>query len=376
MNLRTQLAVLIGLAVLLGAGWYAMNGNEVGARPKDAPRAAGGGTRVLVEKAPAATDKIIVRAVGTGEARKSAALYPKTAGEVVAVSFRSQDRVHKGQILLRLEDVHQQIAVRLAKVAVKDATRQLQRLEKLAPSGTASQARLETAQTDLEAATLRLDQAEQALDDRIVYAPFDGIIGLTDIDRGDRVTTDTRIATLDDRAEILVEFELPEEYAGRIKIDDPVTVRPWTAPDLRLTGKVSQLGSRIDPITRTLRVKASIPNEDDLIRPGTSFETELAFTGKPYPTVREVAVLWSRDGAYLWRVANKDGKTETAEKVFVKIVRRDRGRILVDGPLNADDLIVVEGVQGLRPGQRIQAIPFDKFAAGDAAPKGKKKAAP
>lgn len=376
MNLRTQFAVLIGLAVLLGAGWYALNGREVGAQPKDAPRAAGGGTRVLVEKAPAATDKIIVRAVGTGEARKSAALYPKTAGEVVAVSFRSQDRVHKGQILLRLEDIHQQIAVRLAKVAVKDATRQLKRLEKLAPSGTASQARLETAQTDLEAATLRLDQAEQALDDRIVYAPFDGIIGLTDIDRGDRVTTDTRIATLDDRSEILVEFELPEEYAGRIKVDDPVTVRPWTAPDLRLAGKVSQLGSRIDPITRTLRVKASIPNEEDLIRPGTSFETELAFTGKPYPTVREVAVLWSRDGAYLWRVAKKDGKTETAEKVFVKIVRRDRGRILVDGPLNADDLIVVEGVQGLRPSQRIQAIPFDKFTTDDAAPKGKKKAAP
>ena len=376
MILRTQLVVLIGLAVVLGAGWYALNGSEVGAQPKNAPRAAGGGTRVLVEKAPAATDKIIVRAVGTGEARKSAALYPKTAGEVVAVSFRSQDRVHKGQILLRLEDIHQQIAVRLAKVAVKDATRQLKRLEKLAPSGTASQARLETAQTDLEAANLRLDQAEQALDDRIVYAPFDGIIGLTEIDRGDRVTTDTKIATLDDRSEILVEFELPEEYAGRIKIDDPVTVRPWTAPDLRLAGKVSQLGSRIDPVTRTLRVKATIPNKEDLIRPGTSFETELAFTGKPYPTVREVAVLWSRDGAYLWRVAKKDGKTETAEKVFVKIVRRDRGRILVDGPLDADDLIVVEGVQGLRPGQRIQAIPFDKFAAGEVAPKGKKKATP
>ena len=86
--------------------------------------------------------------------------------------------------------------------------------------------------------------------------------------------------------------------------------------------------------------------------------------------------MWSRDGAYLWRVAKKDGKTETAEKVFVKIVRRDRGRILVDGPLDADDLIVVEGVQGLRPGQRIQAIPFDKFAAGEVAPKGKKKATP
>ena len=346
MKLRSQFALLAGLVVLLGTGWYAWSGSQDGAQSREVSRKAGSGTRVLVEAAHPTTDKVIVRAVGTGEARRSAAIYPKADGEVVAVAFRSQDRVHKGQILLRLEDNHQQIAVRIAKVQVKDATRQLQRLERLAPSGTASQARLETAQTALETATLRLDQAEEALDDRIVYAPFDGVVGLTEIDKGDRVTTQTLITTLDDRSEIEVEFDLPEEYAGRLRIDDPVSVRPWTMPDQTFEGKVSQLGSRIDPNARTLRVKASIPNKKDLIRPGTSFEVELAFTGKPYPSVREVAVLWSRDGAFLWRVQENskgDETSQVAEKVFVKIVRRDRGRILVDGPLTANDLIVVEG---------------------------------
>lgn len=380
MTLRSQLTYLAGLLVLLGGAWFAWTGIEVGAQSKEVPRKSGGGTRVLVEAARPTTDKIIVRAVGTGEARKSAAIYPKTEGEVVAVAFRSQDKVHKGQILVRLDNTHQQIAVRLAKVALKDATRQLQRLEQLAPSGATSQARLETAQTALESANLRLDQAEEALDDRVVYAPFDGIVGLTEIDRGDRLTTQTLITTLDDRSEIEVEFDLPEEYAGRIKIGDPVDVRPWTMPDLRLAGTISQLGSRIIAATRTLRVKANIPNKDDLIRPGTSFEVELAFTGKPYPSVREVAVLWSRDGAYLWRVAHdsKDGKTVAkAEKVFVSIVRRDRGRILVDGPLMPEDQIVVEGVQGLRVGQKIEPIPFDKFAAGETPPaKAKKKSSP
>ena len=80
---------------------------------------------------------------------------------------------------------------------------------------------------------------------------------------------------------------------------------------------------------------------------------QLAFTGKAYPIIREVAVLWSRDGAYLWRVV--DG---TAEKVFVRLVRRDKGRVLVDGALNPGDLIVVEGVQGLRPGQNVKTAPF------------------
>jgi len=116
---------------------------------------------------------------------------------------------------------------------------------------------------------------------------------------------------------------------------------------------VAMLGSRIDALNRTLRVKAAIPNTADAIRPGTSFMVTLAFTGRSYASIAEVAVLWSRDGAYIWRAT--DGE---AEKVFVKIVRRDQGRILVDGPLAVGDSIVIEGVQGLRPGQAIRTQPF------------------
>jgi RND family efflux transporter MFP subunit len=124
-------------------------------------------------------------------------------------------------------------------------------------------------------------------------------------------------------------------------------------PDRQIEGLITATGSRIDPTSRSLRVRARIPNADDAIRPGTSFEVELVFIGRPYPRVREVAVLWSRDGAYLWRV--RGGK---AEKVFVKLVRRDHGRVLVDGPLQAGDSIVVEGVQGLRAGQALEPLPF------------------
>jgi len=69
--------------------------------------------------------------------------------------------------------------------------------------------------------------------------------------------------------------------------------------------------------------------------------------------VREVAVIWSRDGSYLWRA-----NAMKAEKIFVKLVRRDGGHILVDGPLQNGDLVVVEGVQGLRAGQNLDARPF------------------
>ena len=364
MKLRSQIAITTMLAALLAAGWFWLAGNDDAARSSETPRQRSFATLVLTEEIELARDTVVVRAIGTGEALKSASIHPAAAGEVVEVAFKAGQRVKKGMALLRLDDKHQRLAVRLAEVAVKEARRQFKRLETLAPSGAASRARLETMQAEFESAELRLGQAKAAIQDRTVYAPFDGVIGLTEIEKGDRVTEETLIATLDVRSHILVDFNLPEEYAGRIGVGDPVSLRPWTMPDREMQGTVSELSSRIDPVSRSLRVKARIANADDAIRPGTSFEVGLAFKGRSYPMVREVAVLWSRDGAYVWRVGEG-----TIEKVFVKIVRRDKGRILVDGPLAAGDSIVVEGVQGLRDGQAVKAAPFGKAGAGKAEPR-------
>ena len=359
MKLRSQITVTAILAALLAAGWFWLAGDRDAARSSETPRKGPGATLVLTEAIELSEDKVVVRAIGTGEALKSASIHPSVAGEVVEVAFKAEQRVTRNTPLLRLDDKHQRLAVRLAEVAVKEARRQFKRLAQLAPSGVVSQARLETTQAELESAELRLGQARAAMEDRTVYAPFAGVIGLTEIEEGDRVTEETVIVTLDDRSHILVEFNLPEAYAGRIKVGDPVSLQPWTMPDTNMQGRVFELDSRFDPVTRSLRVTAKIANPDDAIRPGTSFEVRLAFKGRSYPTVREVAVLWSRDGAYVWRVIG-----DKVEKVFVRIVRRDKGRILVDGPLKAGDTIVVEGVQGLRVGQPVKATPFGQAKAG------------
>ena len=359
MPLRLQFAITTVLAALLAVGWLWFAGWGDAAQSSETRARRSTATPVLVEVIGLAEDRTVVRVVGTGEALRSASLYPSVSGAVVDVAFHAEQRVAEGALLLRLDNKHQQLGVRLARIAVKEAGRQVKRLEKLAPSGAVSQVRLETAQAALESATVRLDQAKAALADRTVHAPFTGVIGLTEIDKGDRITEDTLIATLDDRSVILVKFNVPEEYAGRIGVGMPVSVRPWTMPEREMQGMVSATGSRIDATTRSLRVRARIVNPDDAIRPGTSFDVRLSFTGRSYPSVREVAVLWSRDGAYLWRVV--DGK---AEKVFVTMVRRDQGRVLVEGPLQAGDTIVVEGVQGLRPDQAVTATPFGSDKAG------------
>ena len=348
MALRWQIGIiaLFGAALALGAVWLSGWGDPtVSPEPK---RGAASATLVIAEALTLKEDRTIVRTVGTGEALRSATLYPAVDGEVVEVFFQAEQKVRKGEPLLRLDDEDEELAVRLAEVTLMDVRRQVARYEKLAPGGTVPLVTLQSAEVELESAVLRMAQAKAALKDRTLFAPFEGVIGLTDIEAGDRVTDETMIATLDDRSFIEIGFTVPEDYASRIAVGDEIAVRPWTRPELELQGKVSATDSRIDPATRSLRVKARIANPDDSIRPGTSFDVRLEFRGLEYPSLPEVAVLWSRDGAYVWQVVG-----DRARKVFVGIVRRDKGRVLVDGSLEAGDLVVVEGVQGLRDGQLV-----------------------
>ncbi len=365
MSKSLQFFTVVLLSAMLAGGWWWFAGRSGGGGAVGKPKRTNSTlTPVLTEPLIFAADRFTVRAIGTGRAVRSAVIHPEVSGEVVEVFFKADQRVKKGQPLLRLDDDHQRLAVRLAEVALKEARRHRKRLGKLVSRGAVSRAQLETAQAALESDRLRLAQAQANLSDRTVFAAFDGVVGLTEIDPGDRVTEDTAITTLDDRSSILVEFTVPENYAGGIRLGDAIKITAWSRPGQILTGVVAALGSRIDKTTRTLTIRAEVENPTDVIRPGSSFEVQFDFIGRNYPKVREVAVMWSRDGAYLWRVI--DGK---AEKVFVKLVRRERGHLLVDGPLLVQELVVVEGVQGLRSGQKVKAIPFDANAASKRRPK-------
>jgi RND family efflux transporter MFP subunit len=118
--------------------------------------------------------------------------------------------------------------------------------------------------------------------------------------------------------------------------------------DRTYTGEVTFINSRIDPVMRTVLVRAKFANADDELRPGMSFTVHVELPGEMHPMVPELALQWGRAGAYVWRVTN--GK---AEQVPVRSVRRRDGFVLVEGDITPGDLVVVEGVQRLRPGRPV-----------------------
>lgn len=293
-----------------------------------------------------------VEAVGTSRALRSIELHPATSGEVTAVNFEPGQRVSKGDVLVRLDDREERLAVQLAKVRLKDAERLYDRYQRSADSGAVLPTTIDAARTAVESARIELDRAEVALDYRTIEALFDGYVGITEVDPGDRVNPDTLITTLDDRSALLVTFEVPESVTGDLVVGDDVEVATWNSRSPTAFGEVVDIGSRIDPLTRTFVARARVDNEADALRPGMSFRVSLNLEGTPYPVVAETGVQWGADGAYIWSVV--DGK---ARRVPVSVIQRQQGQVLVDGNLQEGDLIVVEGIQRLRDGVDVNFEP-------------------
>ncbi|MCR9072376.1 MAG: efflux RND transporter periplasmic adaptor subunit [Alphaproteobacteria bacterium] len=355
--------LIVGVLAAIGAGGWTVAGpllsdSADGARPKNGNGSARPAAAV-VAAVDFASERVRVEAVGTARAVRSATLFAPTAGEIESINFTADAPVEQGDVLLELDREAEELAVDLARVRLADADRIVKRLTSLSRTGAVAQATLDDALTTLEAARIELKQAEVALSDRLVVAPFSGRIGLTDLDVGDRVAPDTRIASLDDRSALLVRFDVPEALLGRVQVGDSVSVVPWSSGDIRAEGTIYDVGSRVDEENRAFAVRARIPNDADLLRPGMSFRVNLDIHGAEHPKVPEVAIQWGGDGSFVWAVGGG-----TARRVPVTILQRQGAAVLVDGAIGRGDLVVVEGLHRMRPG-----APVDVISDSTAAPK-------
>lgn len=310
----------------------------------------GGGGPIVVAEAPG-TGRMAdsVAAIGDGRALRSVAVLPKAPGRVAEVLVQSGQRVDAGQILVRLESEAEAIALERARLVLDDARARLERVERLRGSGASTDVQTREAGLAVRQAELALRQAEFDLTQRVVPAPIAGWIGILNTEVGAQVGAATELAQIDDRSVLLVDFRLPERMVGRVRLHDPVAARALAAGHGAIVGRVSAIDNRVDPASRTLRVQARLENADDRLRAGMSFSIMIDLPGDPAPSVDPLSVQWSREGAFVWVV--RDGK---AARLPVRILQRADTEVLVDGAFLPGDLVIVEGVQAVRPGAPVR----------------------
>jgi len=311
---------------------------------------------VVVTPVAAGQERIEVQAVGASRAERSITLFPEAAGTVEAVQIEADQMVTAGEVLLRLDDRAEQVAVALAAVQLTDARRLLARYDQAEGSGAFAPSTVDEARREVELAKLELEQAQIALDDRTVRAPFDGHTGLTDIEPGDRINEETAVTTLDNRQTLTVRFSLPERFYGQFARGDEVTLNTWHGEASARSARIERFASQVDSATGTFPVEARVTNTDDALRPGMRFRVTASLKGARMWRLPETALLWGDNGAYVWRVQN--GK---AERIGLELIARERRHVLVEGPLEAGQDVVSEGTQRLRPGIQVNIVDADRL---------------
>ncbi len=369
---REQIARAIPVVLGVPGAQQAAGGSQNGGETSGA-RAASGGKRgaspspavpVIVERVRRQRDMASVAAVGTGRALRSVTLFPRSDGVVTEVAVAPGDRVDADATILTLDRRKAELEVELAQKRLENEQVKLERAEFLKQRRVNSTAGMEDAKVAVDLAEIAVRQAQEALRDTAVVAPFAGVLGIAKVERGDRVTTQMELVTLDDRSAILVEFDVPEGVLPRLRIGQPVAARSPGFAARTFEGTISAIDARVDPTARTVRVRASIDNAGDWLRPGMSFAVALDITGDEFIAVPELALQYKNGKSFVWRVS--DG---AVERVSVTTVKRLNAVTLVSGPLAAGELVVVEGVQRLRPGRavRFEAPLDDSEAATDGA---------
>lgn len=349
-----------------GAAGGSGAGNRGGGGPPGAGSRRGGFSReslVVVAEAGKGVVNDRLTAIGTGQAVRTVSVRPLVAGQIASIPVSSGARVDAGDVIIRLDSAEEELAVERARLTVEDAERKAQRLGSLAEQRAISSVEADTAQSELQAARVALRTAELALTRRTVSAPIAGSLGILSVNPGDYVTTQSDIATIDDRSEILVEFYVPERFAALMTVDKPVSVTAIARPGETFEGTVTAVDNRVDEESRTLRAQALVPNEDDLLRAGMSFEVEMRFQGETHPSIDPLAIQWDSTGAYVWRVA--DG---AAERVDIAIVQRNADRVLVKADIAEGDSLITEGVQSVREGAAVRIAGAPAAIEGDARP--------
>lgn len=292
---------------------------------------------------------IEIEAVGTARANESVEVTSKTSNIVTAIRFQEGDRVHKGDILVELNSAEARASVAEAEAALAESQSNFKRSRDLYAQQALSVSQLDVIESTLKGNQARVDVAKARLADTIIRASFDGFTGFRRISVGGLVSPGTVITTLDDTSVIKLDFTVAETNLYVLAKGLPVEVASAGLPGRKFTGKVSQIDSRVDPVSRSIAVRAELPNPKGDLRPGMFMTVKLVGQVTSALVVPEGAIVPEQGHTYVFVVENGE-----ATRREVTLGKRRPGTVEIVEGLKEHERVVIEGTQNLRDSAPVQ----------------------
>jgi membrane fusion protein (multidrug efflux system) len=342
-------ALAVRKCAVLGAAFAICLAGCSGDGAAPAARPGGGAVPVVVaavEKRPW-VDRI--QALGTTRANESVTLTAKVTETVDRVNFKDGDSIEAGAILVELTGRAELAALREAQATYTEATRQYERNVELSKQRTISESVLDTQLAARDSARARMDAIRARLGDRVITAPFAGVLGFRRVSPGTLVTPGTEITTLDDISVVKLDFSIPERHLALLAAGQGIQAESVAFPERKFEGTVTSIDSRVDPVTRAITVRAEIPNPERLLKPGMLMTVDLFDRPRDALVLPELALSAVGDRQFVFRVEADD----TAKQVTVKVGARHTGEVEILEGLAEGDRIVTDGLVRMRDGIRV-----------------------
>lgn len=326
-----------------------------GGGPQAGPAGGGGMPATVVEVVTVRPQPMVdvVDLVGQLESEESVEIRPEVDGVVELVAFAEGQEVKKGAVLFHLRDAEQRARLHEAEANAALAEDVFRRTSQLARQNVAAASQLDRAQADLAAARARVELARVEIERTDVRAPFDGVVGVRHVSPGDRVTTTTSLVQLDAVARLRLSFVIPEIALPIARVGSTVKLTTAPYPGEEFPGEVFFVAPTLDPATRRLLLKAWVPNPGRRLRPGLFANLQLDLGRRDDALlVPEEAVVYDRQGSYVWRV----DASGLAERVAVEVGAHRGGRVELKRGVRDGDVIVSSGTHKVNPGAPIRAV--------------------
>jgi membrane fusion protein (multidrug efflux system) len=291
---------------------------------------------------------LAIEAVGTARANEAAEVTSKTSNIVTAIRFTEGSQVKAGDVLVELDSAEARASLAEAEAALADSERQYARSRDLAASQALSASALDQLEAQLKANRARVEAARARLADTTIRAGFSGRTGFRRVSVGTVVNPGTVITTLDDTSVIKLDFTIPETYLFAVRKGLPIKASSTGVRGRTFEGAITNFDSRIDPVTRSIVVRAEIPNPDGALRPGMFMTVTLQGDVTPALVVPEASIVPEQGRTYVFVVEGR-----TAHRREVTIGRRQPGEVEILSGLQEGERVVVDGTQNLQNGSPV-----------------------
>jgi membrane fusion protein (multidrug efflux system) len=315
------------------------------------PGRGGWGSAAIVEVQQVSKQHIIdeIEALGTAHANESVEIQPRISSLVETIVFNEGQAVEAGDVLVELEDNEIRAGLALAEASLSESRSLYDRSRSLADTQAISVSNLEQLLAQVHVDEAQVEAARARLENTIIRAPFSGRVGLRRVSPGSFVDNGTVITTLDDVSRIKLDFSVPESFLTALSEGMSIDAHSLVYPDRVFKGTVASIDTRLDPVSRAVLVRAIVPNDDGLLKPGMFMSVDLQRDRGEVVVAPEQAIVPEGGSQYVFVVA--DG---VAEKRRVDLGRRIPGYVSIVSGLEAGETIITAGSHKVRDGSAVE----------------------